>query len=298
VARADLLRTVNVDTPGGPVQMSASDNPSLGLERLYLWSLHPAEQVWAAMQKGGVLISEPLARRFGLMEPGKTLTVTTPGGPREFAVEGVYYDYASSEGAFFIAMDVYRQVWQTDGVTAIGLRLQPGVNVDSLTRDLQDGLRSEQRLQVRPNRALRDDVMAVFDRTFAITAALRLLATVVAFIGVLNTLLLLQLEKAREIGILRALGLTGGQLWQLTMLETGLMGLAAGLLAIPTGYVLALILVYVINQRSFGWTLQLLVQPEAFIQALAVALISALLAGIYPAWRMSRQPAVEAIRYE
>ena len=120
----------------------------------------------------------------------------------------------------------------------------------------------------------------------------------VAFIGVLNTLLLLQLEKQRELGILRALGLTGRQLWQLTMLETGLMGLSAGLLAAPTGYVLSLILVYIINQRSFGWTLQLSIQPEAFGQALLVAVIAALLAGIYPAGRMSRQPAAEAIRYE
>jgi putative ABC transport system permease protein len=140
--------------------------------------------------------------------------------------------------------------------------------------------------------------MDVFDRTFAIAAALRILATVVAFIGVFNTLLLLQMEKQREVGILRALGLTGGQLWRLTMLETGLMGLAAGILAAPTGYVLALILVYVINQRSFGWTLQLSIQPVAFLQALLIAVGAALLAGIYPASKMSRQPAAEAIRYE
>jgi putative ABC transport system permease protein len=298
IGQADLLRTVMVETPQSQIQLSASDNTRLGLERIYLWSKDPPAQVWAAMQAGGVLISEPLARRFGLMEPGSQLSIYTPQGLRQFAVEGVYYDYASSQGALFMEMQVYRQIWNDPGVTAIALKLPPGVDPDTVTRQLEDGLQFNQQVIIRPNRALRADVMAVFDRTFAITAALRILATVVAFIGILNTLLLLQLEKQREVGILRALGLTGGQLWKLTMLETSLMGLAAGLLAAPTGYALALILVYVINQRSFGWTLQLSIQPEAFLQAVVIALTAALLAGIYPATKMSRMAAAEAIRYE
>jgi putative ABC transport system permease protein len=298
VERADLLRTIVAGTPQGDVQLSATDNPRFGQERLYVWANHPPEQVWQALQTGKVLISEPLARRFGLLERGSSLTLFTPGGPRVFEIEGVYYDYASSEGALFIAMGVYHQIWQDDGVTAIGLRLPPGIDPDVITRQLQDGLPAGQRLLIRPNRALRADVMEVFDRTFAITAALRILATVVAFIGVLNTLLLLQLEKQREVGILRALGLTGGQLWQLTMLETGLLGLVAGLLAMPTGYALALILIYVINQRSFGWTLQLSIQPWAFVQAGLVAIGAALLAGIYPAFRLSRKITAEEIRFE
>jgi putative ABC transport system permease protein len=108
----------------------------------------------------------------------------------------------------------------------------------------------------------------------------------------------LQLEKQREVGILRALGLVGQQLRQMVLLETGLMGLSAGLLAIPTGYVLSLILVYVINRRSFGWTLQMLVQPSALLQGVLVALGAALLAGLYPAWRLSHMAAAEAIRHE
>jgi putative ABC transport system permease protein len=263
-----------------------------------VWSLQPPEQVWAAMQAGKVIISEPLARRFGLLEKGSVLTLYTPGGPKDFAVEAVFYDYASSQGALFINMDVYQRIWQDNGVSAVGLRLQPGRSPDEITRELQDGLVSDQQLVIRPNRALREDVMAVFDRTFAITGALRILATVVAFIGVLNTLLLLQMEKKREVGILRALGLTGAQLWKLTMLETGLMGLTAGVLAAPTGYALALILVYIINQRSFGWTLQLLIDPWAFGQAVLVALSAALLAGIYPAQRLSRLAAADEIRFE
>jgi putative ABC transport system permease protein len=114
----------------------------------------------------------------------------------------------------------------------------------------------------------------------------------------LNTLLLLQIEKQREAGILRALGLTGRQLWRLVMLETGLMGLSAGLLAAPTGYALSLILIFIINQRSFGWTLQQSVDPAAFVQAFFTAVGAALLAGVYPAYRLSRMAAADVIRNE
>jgi putative ABC transport system permease protein len=76
------------------------------------------------------------------------------------------------------------------------------------------------------------------------------------------------------------------------------MGAIAGLLAVPTGFALSLILIYIINQRSFGWTLQMQVEPAPFIQAFAVAVIAALLAGIYPAYQMGKKVTAEALRYE
>ncbi|TLN16500.1 FtsX-like permease family protein, partial [bacterium] len=297
VETVNRQRTVQVQARQGSLELTATDNARLGQERLFKSLRGTRDAVWYEMLAGQVLVSEPLANRLGLAA-GDALELQTEQGWRAFSILGVYYDYASSEGAVMMAMDVYRQAWQDNGVTSLGLRLKKGMDVDAVTRSLQDRLGTLQRLNIRPNQALRADVMDVFDRTFAITSALRILATVVAFIGVLSALLLLQLEKQREIGILRALGLTGRQLWRLVMLETGLMGLAAGLLALPAGYALSLILVYVINQRSFGWTIQMLVPPETFLQALLVALLAALLAGIYPAWRMSRLAAAEAVRYE
>jgi putative ABC transport system permease protein len=127
---------------------------------------------------------------------------------------------------------------------------------------------------------------------------LQLLATVVAFVGVLSALLSLELERQRELGILRAIGLTIRQMWALIMLETGLMGAVAGLLALPTGLVLATILTYIINRRSFGWTLQMQVGWLPFLEAVLVAVTAALLAGLYPAKRISRLTAAETIRYE
>jgi len=124
------------------------------------------------------------------------------------------------------------------------------------------------------------------------------LAAIVAFIGVLSALLSLQLERAREFGVLRAVGLTVRQFRGLVLMETGLMGAVAGLLAMPTGFALAVVLIFIINRRSFGWTMQLYADPLVFIQALALAVVAALLAGVYPAIRMGRMAAAEALRGE
>jgi putative ABC transport system permease protein len=298
VARVDVLRSVDVDAPQGPIHIAATDNFSVGNERLYLALEGPVGTVWSRMQQGAVLVSEPLANRLSLPRQGSQVTLNTDQGPHTFPVIGIYYDYASTQGTVLMDLDTYRSLWQDPSITAVDLRLAAGADPDTVANGLQTSLAPIQNLLVRPNRALRQDVLVVFDRTFAITGALQLLATIVAFIGVLSALLSLELERQRELGILRAVGLTVRQLWGLVLLETGLMGTAAGLLAMPTGYALALILVYIINLRSFGWTLQMQVLPAPFIQALAVAVIAALLAGIYPAWRMSRKTEADAMRFE
>lgn len=297
VARADTLRAVMVDSPSGPIHVDAINNPDLGGVRLFVWAEATPGAMWTLMQSDAVMVSEPFANQFSLRR-GSSLTLYAPDGPHTFRVVGVYYDYASSQGTVIMAQPVYRRLWHDDAITAASLRLAPNIRADAVTRELQDKLGPIQRLFIRPNTVLRDEALAVFDRTFAITGALQILATVVAFVGVLSALLSLLLEKQRELGILRALGLTVRELWGLVMLESGLMGTVAGLLSMPTGFALSLILIYVINRRSFGWTLQMSVGWEPFAQALAVAVLAALLAGIYPARRLGKLMAADALRFE
>jgi putative ABC transport system permease protein len=298
VERVDSIRAVEVESPLGPVQVSAVQNPGAGSERLFLAANGSPEEAWAAVEDGAVIVSEPFARRHEIPRHSSAVTLYTTSGPRTFPVAGIYYDYGSTQGTVMMAQTVYRDLWDDDAITGVALRLAPGVDVDATTRNLREAIAPLQRLSVQPNQAFRDEVLVIFDRTFAITGALNLLATLVAFIGVLSALLSLQLEKQRELGIMRAVGLTVRQLWGLVMLETGLMGVVAGLLAMPTGFALSLILVYIINRRSFGWTLQMQVTSGPFLAALAVAVVAALLAGIYPAQRMSRMVTSDAIRFE
>ncbi len=291
------LRRAQVDSPQGPVQVAAVDKLTYGAS-LFAASSGTPEAMWRQVEQGSVLVSEPYANRVGLPRQGGQVTLETPAGPRTFPVAGIYYDYASSAGIVMMGLDNYRRLWEDQAVTALSVDLNPGSDVDENTNALSARLTPLQKVLVQPNRALRANALVVFDRTFAITAALRLLATLVAFVGVLSALLALQLERARDLGILRALGLTVRQVAQLVLLETGLMGLVAGILAWPTGLVLSLILVYVINVRAFGWTLQMQITPQPFLAALLIALAAALLAGIYPALRVGRMAVAAVLRGE
>jgi len=298
VERVSAVRNVFVDSPLGQVNVSAISDDQGGSNRLYLSTSVPEDDVFEATRNGAVVVSEPFARRFDLWDGDQVTLYTDTNGAVTFPIVAVYYDYGSSAGRVGMALDQYRSLWNDDSLTVASLRLDEGVSPDEVSDALEAELEGVQDLLIRPNKALRDAVLVVFDQTFAITGALNILATIVAFIGVLSALLSLQLEKQRELGILRSIGLTVRQLWGLVMLETGLMGFVAGLLALPTGFVLSLILIYIINRRSFGWTLQMSIIPGPFIQAMAVAIIAALLAGIYPARRVSRMGVSDAVRFE
>lgn len=298
VAHWEVLRSVDVASPDGAILVSAVSDDDLTAPRLFVSTDGSRAEVAAAVRAGAVLASEPLANRLGLPPRGATVTLYTDHGPQAFPVAGVYRDYSSSQGVVMMTLDLYRQHWDDPTVTAALLVLEPAADVDVVTAGLRDALRGIQGVAVQPNAALRAEALAVFDRAFAITGALQMLAAIVAFIGVLSALLSLQLERTHEFGVLRAVGLTVRQFRGLVLMETGLMGAVAGLLAMPTGFALAVVLIFIINRRSFGWTMQLRADPLVFGQALALAVGAALLAGVYPALRMGRMAAAEALRGE
>jgi len=301
VARAVTSHTVQIELPdfGRLVQLVAVNGDVSRGNRPYAWVRDDLANPWTALEMGeGVIISEALVLKEGLPIPPPPVTLPTTGGPRAFPVLAVFYDYSSDPGSIFIDNDLYLTLWDDPSVSAVGLILEPGVTADAVIADIEASLAGRRDVLVQSNEALRRGSLEIFDRTFAITSALRLLAVIVAFIGVLSALMSLQLEAARELGTLRATGMTRPQLWVLTLLETGLMGIVAGLLAMPVGYVLAWILVYVINVRSFGWTLQMDLQPSYFLQALLVAVGAALLAGIYPSIRVGNMAIASALREE
>src|SRR5262249_1543592 len=153
--------------------------------------------------------------------------------------------------------------------------------VDHLISALRERVAGSQHVMIRSNRALRDASLEIFDRTFAITAVLRLLILGGAFVGIFSALMALHLAAARAHGVLRALGLTPGQVWRVVTAQTSLMGAVAGALAVPVGIVLAAVLVFVINRRSFGWTMPLDIAPLVLAQGLLLAVAAAFLAGLY-----------------
>jgi putative ABC transport system permease protein len=305
VERLDLIRSVEVISNLGPVTLAATNNPNSGAERIFKASSGTEQVVWQAMQQGHVIISEPLAVRLGYgsletLDPDRPIAIVldTPSGEAAFPISAIFFDYASTQGIVLMDLDTYQQIWGDSAINGAALRLATGADPDQISRDIQVQLSEVQALSVQPNQSLRAQALEIFDRTFAITSSLQVLATIVAFIGVLSALMSLQIEKRAELATLRAIGFTAGQMWRLTFVETGLMGLSAGLLALPTGLVLSLILIQIINKRAFGWTLQTDIMSAPFISAVGVALLAALLAGVLPSWQLGRLSIARAMKRE
>ena len=257
-----------------------------------------AEEIMRDFQSAeGVIVSEPFAFRRAL-EPGGEVLLPTPVGPRTFHVLGVFRDYGSDQGTVMMSRALYDDFFDDPGVTSLALFLAPGADSEAVVTDLLALVPEGRTVITRTNDTLRSASLEVFDRTFEVTAVLRMLAFIVAFVGVLSALMALELERARELGVMRAWGLTPGEVWKLVLTQTGLMGLVSGVLAVPMGLALSVVMIFVVNKRAFGWTLDMRVGPEILAQAVGLALVGALLAGLYPAWRMSRTSAALALRGE
>ncbi len=286
----DQARDVTLIAAGGDV--SAGRRP-------YAWIRPGIEDPFTAMEaREGVILSEAVYLREGDGAIPDQVTIETPAGNRTFPVIAAFYDYSSDRGSVLMDRDQVAELWHDDSVASLGLFLAPGVDPDAVATALRDSFSPRQNLMVQTNGSLRQGSLEIFDRTFAITGALQLLTVLVAFIGILSTLMSLQLERSREFAVLRASGMTPRQLGRLTLLETGLMGLLAGACSMPLGFLLAWVLVHVINVRSFGWTLQIALEPRFFLQSLLIAVGAAVLAGVYPALRLGRMNISAAVRQE
>lgn len=268
--------------------------------RTFVWTARPSDALWAGMQgQDEVQVSEPFANKHGITPQRNRIFIRADQGEKPFTVVAVYYDYASDAGVILMRRDAYRRLFDDDKVSSLALYVDDAQvqDVGAFTQQLRRQFAGRE-LVINANRDLRANALVVFDRTFAITGALNLLATLVAFIGVLSALMALQIERTRELGMLRANGMTLRQLWRMLLLETGLMGGAAGLLSMPAGFILALVLIYIINLRSFGWTIQLSLEWMTFAQAMLIAVGSALLAAIYPMLRLGKMQIASAVRQE
>jgi putative ABC transport system permease protein len=289
-------RRATVASPSGPVDLNAVRLVPESYAGFVL-TRGQAAHAWSEFARGAVLVSEPLAWRLSLT-PGSGLTLTTDAGPRVFSVAGVYREYGNDRGEALMDLGVYRHFWHDRGIAALGIYLVPGASVAETIRALRAAAAGRQALFIRSNADIRALSMRIFERTFVITRVLYWLAAGVAALGLVSALLAWELERARQLALLRTLGLTPGATAALLIAQTAFMAIAALLAAIPAGALTALVLIDVINRRAFGWQIDLHLAAAQFSNALWLALAAALAAALYPAWRSSRAPLAAGLREE
>jgi len=242
------------------------------------------------------IVSEPFANRHG-MRIGDRLTIALGGREVSLTVAGVYYEYSSSQGYVIVDNTTLARYLPGQPATNAAVYLARGADAAAVQRQIQLRI-AGYGVSVAPNSELRRNAIAVFDRTFAITWALEAVAIVVAMLGAANSLLALVLDRRRELGLLRHLGASAAQVRGMILTEAAFLGLLAALLGLALGFALSLLLVFVVNKQSFGWTIQF--HPPGGLLAGALLLVWSVtvLAGLYPARVAARLNPIDVIHEE
>ena len=295
VKSVDRLRRTRVFAGERRITLAAVDMALPGGESRFVMLSGPARQAFRRVrEEGSVLISEPLARRTGL-EVGGRLRLFGPQGEESFTVAGVFADYGSEAGAAFIDLDRFEAFLGPGDPVSVALYLKSGHSTETVIDDLKRrhaGLP----LRLRSNRRLRQEILALFDQTFAVTGIVQLMSLLIAAAGVTLSLLVMARHRISETALYRALGARRRQIFHIFLakgVSMGLFGVGIGSLG---GFVLAVILVHAINPAYFGWTLRLH-WPWTLLarQALTVLAASAL-AAVVPALQAGASPATEISR--
>jgi putative ABC transport system permease protein len=299
LAEVDGFRGLRVeDGRGGRFLLGAGDFGVMARRgRLLFRRGDSATILQEAKARGQLIVSETFAERYRLKE-GDEVALRPPGQVIRLQIAGVYYDYTTEGGLAVMDRGLFQKFWRDPWLSSIVIYLEPGTDPQAVRLELLSRLSGHGDLVVLSNRALKARVLEIFDQTFAITYALEIVALVVAALGVLNTLVASVLERTREIGVLRSVGFTRGGIRRTVLCEAACMGLLANVVGALAGLALSLILIYVINKQSFGWTIQFSFPARLLAEYALLTLGASLAAGFFPAWRASRIPIAEAVRYE
>ena len=255
------------------------------------------EAAWRAFDEGAILVSDAFAYA-NQAAAGDRIVLPTRQGETRFAIAGIYQNYDANNGAVLMSRPTYERYFDDPGIDSIGLYLDPAVDHDRVMARISAIAEGRQALMMSSNARIRDISMQIFDRTFVITNVLYWLAVAVAVIGILGAMLALQLERAREFGILRGVGMTPGETGTLVTLQSAFMGLVAGVAAMPLGIAMAWVLIAVINRRAFGWQIDMVIDAGPLLSALFLAVVAAVIAGLYPAWKAASTSPASAMRDE
>jgi putative ABC transport system permease protein len=300
VATVDRLRDYEISYEGMPAGLASAE---IDTRRAYhqseFLSGRSTQDVLAELRdKNAVVASEPFANKHRVKR-GDSITLSLGAAKPTFRVVDVFYDYSSERGTVVMDRSTALKYLPDPAPASLAIYLAPGASLIDVRREIEGAAAaSDSRIMIFSNRDLRTQALMIFDRTFAITYALEAVAVIVAVIGVAGALLAVVIDRRRELGLLRFLGAASWQIRKLILVEAGLLGLLSTMAGVVQGFALSLILVFVINKQSFGWTIRFHWPVAILLAALGVVYIATVLAGLYPADVAIRLNPIEVVHEE
>ena len=257
----------------------------------------PTKEVLTELRRNNnIIVSEPFTYKHKV-KTGDKIELALGEVRTNFQIVDVNYDYASERGYILMDRDVVLKYLPDESPTNLAVFVAPGAKAAEVRQEIQEAAAGH-RILIFSDRDLRSEAVRIFDRTFAITYALEAVAVIVAVMGIAGALIALVIDRRRELGLLRFLGASSGQIRKMILVEAGLLGLLANTAGFVLGYFLSLILVFVINKQSFGWTIRFHWPVAVLVGALSVVYAATLLSGLYPAQVAVRLNPLEVIHEE
>jgi putative ABC transport system permease protein len=244
----------------------------------------------------GALVSEPFAYKHHV-HAGDSITLPLGGRLVSFRIVDVFYDYGNERGYILLDRATMLKYLPDPAPSNLAVHLTPGADLESVRAAVQRAAANHDVL-IFSNREIRREGVRIFDQTFAITYALEAVAVIVAVMGIAGALMSIVIDRRREFGLLRILGATSAQLRKLILVEAGLIGILANIAGLALGIALSLVLIFVINKQSFGWTIQFHWPVAILVAALSIVYAATVLAGLYPARIAQRLNPIEVVHEE
>jgi putative ABC transport system permease protein len=286
VLAVDRFRMTELPFGGTLVRIGAGDFDVMLTygSLLYKAPADGAAAMRSAIGQDAVIASEAFALKHRAAV-GDDVVVPTPAGPFPFRIAAVYFDYSNDRGVLMMDRATFERHFGSFSPSGLTVYLREGVSPNEARTRLLAAIGREHAVFINTNRALRAEVLRIFDSTFAITYALELVAIVVAILGISGTLVTLVLEREGEFTILRLIGTGRRQIRRIVVGEAIVIGLVSQSIGLVVGIALSMVLIYVINVQSFGWTIQFHC-PWTFLGQSSVLIVAATaIAGLYPAQR-------------
>ena len=298
VAAVDRLRAYEINYDGLPVMLGGAEVSGYrAQERTAFFSGRPSAEVLAQLRNSNnVVVSEPFTSKHHA-RTGDTITLSLGQSRDNFRIIDVYYDYSSERGEILMDRNTLLRYLPDPTPTNLAVYVSPDATLETVRAEIHQAA-ADHRILLFSNREIRGEAIRIFDRTFAITYALEAVAVIVAVMGIAGALLSLVIDRRRELGLLRFLGAAANQVRKLILFEAGLLGLLANLAGVALGFAMSLILIFVINKQSFGWTIRFHWPVAILLGALSVVYAATVLAGLYPASVAVRLNPVEVVHEE
>jgi putative ABC transport system permease protein len=226
---------------------------------------------------------------------GDTVAVEWPAtGDVEFEIAAIYEENGLI-GDWATSLETYDANVAQELDLFVLIKAAPGADVAAVQSDLEDALKPYPNIEVQDQASFRDMYADFLNQVLNLVTALLLFAVIIALFGVMNTLYLSIYERTRELGLLRAVGLTRRQTRSMVRWEAVIISVMGALFGVVVGI-------------AFGWALQRALEPEGFSELgipgrqlafyVVFAAVLGVLFAIFPARRAAKLDVLEAISYE